>query len=46
MVHAVRSAPCTLGMGGSPGFACFFYKWVFDSLDVLNDFIKKVVVNL
>ena len=45
MVLVVRSAPCTLGMGVSLLTCMVFYKCVFDSLDVLNDFIKQVVVN-
>ena len=28
----------------SSGFACF-YKWVFDSIQLLNDFLKQVVVS-
>ena len=33
-----------LGLVGSPDLHGF-YKWVFDSLDVLNDFTRQVVVS-
>ena len=45
MVLVVRTAPCTLGMGGYLPDVHGFYKWVFDAMDILNDFTVQVVVS-
>ena len=44
MVLVALFAPYTVGIGGSPDLHDF-YKWVFDSLEVLNDFTGQVVVS-
>ena len=38
-------APFTLGMRGFALTCMTFNKWVFDSLDILNDFTRQVVVS-
>ena len=45
MVHAVPFLLFILGMIGFPPDLHGFYKWVFDSLEVLNGFFRQVVVS-
>ena len=45
MVLVAPFVPFTLGMGGFLPDVHGFYQWAFDSLDVLNDFTKQVVVS-
>ena len=42
MVFVVLSAPFILGIRWVPPDLHGFYKWVFDAMDLLNDFTKQV----
>ena len=45
MVRVVLFLPLVPGIGGFLWIYMVFYKWVFDSLGLLNGFLKQVVVS-
>ena len=45
MVRVVLFPPFIHGISGIPPDLHGFYKWVFDSLELLNSFLKQVVVS-